>query len=995
MILYFIKKSIVTICLNLSILLIGFFSYEHIANEFIPAIEVPAVGVVFPTTFLHHNKVKADLVGPVEKKLLSTGDVEKIETTLDKDRAVLFIFYKWSISPEECLQRARQVVSSIARPEGVLEPIFVLHRPTMSPIFRVAFSGQSVGEMTKTLQSFSSDVERVSGVSGVGMTGGAPEKGHILVDAKATSRQKVKVKDVFVSAYEKWSFRHLFNDPKSEQDLMIRYPMADLNDLAQAPIYRGDRETVPLKWIAKVERFTDEATVLFGKGEDALIFEVTKAPGSDVLSIVDSVSGKIQLLTQQHPQLKATVIYNEAEKIRQAQAGVFQNFAIGVTLNSLILVIFLGSIIGAIVASCVFPTAILGTLYIMNVSGISLNIFALNGFSLASGMITDASIVVLEAIMRRFQLGEEVVSSCYRGTKDVFIGVLASTLTTAAVIVPISMQSGVSSKLFSDLGVVLVATQFVCLIAVFTFVPWLCSKVLSENEYRPVPIEYLFRWSSFLVDGMTKLAHTTLKNSVNKTSVRFGFPAVITAASLSMIYFLPNSEFLPNVAASTYSITIPFERMELLTEGQSLKKKMAQVLGEKDFIEWVITYSDEDAIKATIQLNDLSVVPNLVNELSGVMDVPKGRVIALPLGPTPPSEPMSYDGYYYIRADLDKSKRRQLVDAFCKDQGILDCASEKHYAEPSWKLKPQPLQMVRASSNTLEATLDVASLTRNLDLASVANLPLPFSVPLKIENLKSIVDFPLLLGKDRTQSSKLHMGFEHHLKQGSNAAFRKNSVDYLPLYFRIEGITIGQAVNRLHDLANEFKIPSSQLMAMGTIETMNETFSKMIGALVLSAFLILLVLVIQFQNLGQALIIMFSMPLSLGGAIVGLIVMGETLNVGVIVGFILLIGIIVNNGILLMEAINQRVTVGMNILDAVMEGVESRTRPILMTTFSTVFGMLPTLVLEAEGKELYQGMAIVNVFGMIFGTFLTLVVIPIVIRLYMEISANKKRKETA
>ena len=993
MILYFIKKSIVTICLNLSILLIGFFSYEHIANEFIPAIEVPAVGVVFPTTFLHHNQVKAGLIEPVEKRLLATGDVEKIETTLDKDRAVLFIFYDWDIPPEECLQRARQVVSSVARPEGVLEPIFVLHRPTMSPIYRVAFSGKSIGELTGSIQALAADVERTPGVSGVGLTGGAPEKGRIQLDALKAASRGVKVKEVLGSAYNTWSFRHFWNgESRGEKDLVVRYPMTSLEDLEQVPVYTDSGETVPLKWMARVESYNEEASVLYGAGDDALILEVLKAPGSDALGIVDAVSAKIAALEKAQPELKSTVIYNEAEKIKQAQAGVFQNFAIGVTLNSLILVIFLGSIIGAVVASCVFPTAILGTLYIMNVSGISLNIFALNGFSLASGMITDASIVVLESIMRRFQKGEEIVSACNRGTKDVLIGVFASTLTTAAVIIPISMQTGVSSKLFSDLGITLVATQFVCLIAVFTFVPWLCSKVLSENEYRPAPIDYFFKWSSVLVDGMSALGRKTLVGSVNSRWIRFGIPSAITAVSLSMLVLMPNSEFLPNVAANTYSIAIPYERMDLISKGQELKKKLAKVLGEKDFIEWVITYSDDDTIQATIQLRDTSVVESLVDEIHQTMNVPRGRVIALPLGPTPPSEPMNYDGYYYLRSDMDPEKREKLISAFCGQKEILDCSTSLHYSEPRWTLKNRPMEMLRASSNILETTLDVASLTKNLDIASIANLPLSFPVHLKISNLQEITSFPLLLGKKRDDIGKLHMGFDHRLGEGKNALFRKNSVDYEPLYFRIQGVTIGQAVWDFHLMAEDMGISDFNLMPMGTIETMNETFEKMIGALVLSAFLILLVLVIQFQSLTQALIIMFSMPLSLGGAIVGLLIMGETLNVGVIVGFILLIGIIVNNGILLMDAINQRVASGLSIMDAVLEGVESRTRPILMTTFSTVFGMLPTLVLEAEGKELYQGMAIVNVFGMIFGTFLTLVVTPIIIRFFMELSNKSEGK---
>jgi HAE1 family hydrophobic/amphiphilic exporter-1 len=991
MILYFIKKSIVTICLNLSILLIGYFSYEQIANEFIPAIKVPAVGVVFPTTVMSHERVVQDLIGPVEKSLLSTGDVEKIETTLDQDRAMLFIFYKWSIPPEECLLKARQVVSSVARPAEVLEPIFVLHRPTMSPIFRVAFSGAPIAQLTSQIGELAADIERLPGVSGVALNGGTPQKGLIDVDAVQAARLGYNATDVLSSAAGTWSFRYLYRDERSPASTYIRYPLQSLQGLALSQVQSANaaEKSVPLKWIAKVGETHSPASVLFGSGEEALILEVTKSPGSDALSIVERVQQKIAKLNDESEKLRSVVIYNEAEKIKQAQAGVFQNFAIGVTLNSLILIVFLGSIIGALVASCVFPTAILGTLYIMNASGISLNIFALNGFSLASGMITDASIVVLESIMRRFQMGEELVSACNRGTKDVMVGVFASTLTTAAVIVPISTQSGVSSKLFSDLGITLVATQFVCLIAVFTFVPWLCSKILSDSEYRPAPIHYLFLASSFLVHNMTKLGHVALQKSLTSKTIRWVMPSVLTAISVVMLFFMPKSEFLPTVAANTYSVSMPVKRIRLMNEGPELRRQLAEVVGNFEGVKWVVTFSDSDSLKVILNIENTQNIPMLTRKISESLQIPISKVIALPLGPTPPSEPMSYDGYYFIRHDIAEEKKSKLLQEFCARPGIRDCHFEDHFEEPSWLLKPKPLEVVRSHTNIIETTFNVASYTKNLNLAGLANLPFSMPVELKLSNIPSVVDYPLLVGESRQAISRLQSGFLNVFSQGSNAKFRRDSIDYTPFYFRVADLTIGEAVTAMWELQDKMKIPRPLVLPMGTLETMNDTFDKMIEALILSGILILLVLVIQFQSLTQALIVMYAMPLAVGGAVIGLHIMGETLNVGVIVGFILLIGIIVNNGILLMDAINQRTTTGMALLEAIKEAVESRTRPILMTTFSTVFGMLPTLVLEAEGKELYQGMAIVNVFGMIFGTFLTLVVIPIVIRLVLQRTNDK------
>ncbi|MCB0385588.1 MAG: efflux RND transporter permease subunit, partial [Bdellovibrionales bacterium] len=252
MIQYFIKKSIVTICLNLSILLIGYFSLDHIANEFIPAIEVPAVGVVFPTTVVPHRRITEELIGPVEKRLLATGDVEKIETTLDRDRAILFIFYKWSIRPEDCLQRARQVVSGISRPAGILEPIFVLHRPTMSPIFRVAFTGKSVNALTQDLTLFSRSAERIPGVAGVNLVGSSPMKAVVEMDALSGAQNQVAASDVISSALQQWSFRYLFRNEKGEKEI-FRLHLQNVDDLKNLPVQSKSGSQVPLRWISQVE----------------------------------------------------------------------------------------------------------------------------------------------------------------------------------------------------------------------------------------------------------------------------------------------------------------------------------------------------------------------------------------------------------------------------------------------------------------------------------------------------------------------------------------------------------------------------------------------------------------------------------------------------------------------------------------------------------------------------------------------------------------------
>ncbi len=987
MVKFFLKKSVVTICLNLSILLIGYFSIGPIANEFLPTVSVPAVAVVFPITVLHHDDVVHDLIAPIEKGFLQTGEVEKIEVSLDQDRVILLVHYDWGISPDECLLRARQLVSSYKRPLGVLNPLFILHRPTLNPILRVAISGLSIGELTDKTRVLSETIERFPGVSEVRRVGSSPEVGFVDFSSKEMAQNRLNIVDVLNSATLNWSFRSLFKGKDSS--VIIKHELNEVDDLNEMLITHFQDSPIPLKWISQVRKGVHPASVFIGAGQDALVFEVLKSPGSDTVEIIRQSLDELSQLFKSESKLKSTIIYNEADKIKEAQKGVFQNFAIGVLLNSIVLIIFLGSIIGAVVASCVFPTAILGTFFIMKNFDVSINIFALNGFSLASGMITDASIVVLESILRRFQLGEDLIDSCWKGTKDVMMGVIASGITTAAVILPIGFQTGIASKLFSDLGLTLVSTQFICLITVFSLVPWICSKILSRNSKPLPPIAFAYGGSQYFVKMVSLMAQKALLKSNQSRSFKYSVLVGVTLMSLLSLFMLPESEFLPTVSSSIYSLSVPVKRIQLLSQKDHLKSEISNLLGHDPNISWVVTFSTDDTLEAMFEVKLKDKVDSIIEIVSQKLKFPAQKIVISPLGPTPNTEPLGSSGYFYISDSIGTEKVNLIIEEFCSSRGIIDCTTDYQYKEAKLVFKSFPLTMARANTNVFETTINLASFTQSLDLSSLANLPYLYPIYLNYSKDEDISNFPFFLGKDRKALSRFGSLFEEKKEFGQNIQFRRNGNVFSPLYFRIDGITIGQAVDKMSELTSKFNLSQSDVVGMGGIETMNETFDKMIVALIISGILILLILIIQFQSVIQALIIMYSIPLSLGGAIIGLILLNETVNAGVIVGFILLIGIIVNNGILLMDAINQRLSNGMDCLEAILDSVQTRTRPILMTTCSTVLGMMPTLLFEAEGKELYQGMAIVNIFGMTFGTLLTLIVTPILINFLL----GRKLKE--
>lgn len=990
---YFIRKTIVTWCLNLAIICLGLFVLPEIASEFIPAIEIPAVAIVFPTTVLSSDKIIRDLIEPVESSLFATGHVDHIETKVESGRSLLYVFYRWSLKPEECLQLSRQVVGAIQRPAGVLDPIFVLHQPTLAPILRVVLHGEPILALTELGQKAASLLERTDGVSQVKLDGATPRLTLITLDPLRMAKNRILTTDIISSAAELWAFRHLLQahkDPEREKSF-LRSRLETDDDLRLMPVVNNQKRVVPLRWISDVRQTTEDPTVYFGKGESAVIFEVVKAPGADALSIVDRAMAVLEGVKKHNPRLKTKVIYDEAEKIRQAQWGVFSNFASGILFNSLILVFFLGSLSGCVIASCIFPTAFFGTLIVIRTLGISFNIFSLNGFALAAGMITDSSIVILEAIMRRIRNNEELESACWKGTKDVGMGVFTGALASSAVMLPIISQSGIFTKLFSDLAITIITMNFLCLIAVFSLVPWMASKMLHRKKTKSIaPVALAFKLSTAFVSKMGVISVTMFERSISDRKTRIVLPTSVALLCVGSVFFLPPSELLPQVRSNIYAITTPIRRVLLETQADALQHKMNETLGNSSQIEWVITSRDPDTLRAMLKLKQNAPIGPALEELSTALHLPYKGILSFPLGPTPPTEPMNYDGYFYVDKKLPDQVRRQLTTAFCQSRGVIHCTDIDHYERPEMTLTTMPIQMSRSGITPLDAIMEGSLRLQRVDLNHLANLPTSQPVILKLARESTLYDEPFVSGPQKDSIVRFGSFFQSRLGASPTTTFRFDLNNYEPIYFRVGKLTIGQAVSRMEEITRDLKIVPTRVITMGILQSMKETFEKMATALTIAAILNFLILLNQFKSVVQTLLIMLSIPLAVGGAIMGLSLFGETLNVGVVVGFVLLVGIVVNNGIMLMEAINQEREQGNSLDDSIKHALLARVRPILMTACGTIFGMLPILLFTSEGSELYRGMAVVNIFGIAFAAFLTLIVTPILTRTFLQPRSHPK-----
>ncbi|HAZ12941.1 MAG: hypothetical protein A2X86_09130 [Bdellovibrionales bacterium GWA2_49_15] len=974
----FIRKGVFTISINLLILLAGYFTLPYIANEFIPSIEIPAVAVIIPSPMMPKDQVASQVVAPLERAFLQTGEITSVEGMIEDGKAILIIFYKWDFSPEEALRKARQIVDNAPRAPGTLDPIFILHRPSNNPIFRVALYGNSIQDISEKARLIAPEIERIAGVAQVIVSGDVANGMVAEVRPEDMARAGVNSGDIVKSAKEFWNL-NLYLKGKSFDHLLTNNIQNEAQ-LANLPVVSMQtKKKVPLGHFATIKHNEGSVKVLMNGDSPAVIIEALKGAGADTLSIVANIE-KILKKFSDIPGLSQKVIYNEADKIREGQDSVLSNFYAGLALNSFILMLFLGSPVGVLVASVIFPTSLIGSLLAMKFFGISINLFSLNGFSLAVGMITDASTVILESVTRRVQAGVDLYKACVNGVKDVSLGIVSSTLASAGVLLPIAMQKNITSKLFSDLALTVVSTQILSLLAVFSLVPWLCYKVLGRKSKPNRFSEIIFSVGPTIVDFTVKYSHQLQDFCRAKPIRQLGVSLLAVSICLGMLVFMPKTEFLPMVSSRVYSLDYPIDRRAFDSTGDAAMKTIAKTLSSWSDSNWAITKKGANGIEALFELKSSLPLKELEGRL-GKIDLKRERLHILPVGPAPTGEAMGYDGLIFVSEELSTQQRHDFISFLCQGGKISECLTDDFYSMTETQLNPEHILTHALGSNEIESLAQIVIPLHKVDLSDLGRFNIDRPVDLSVQFSGLLLNLPLHVKEKGT--AILSDLYDVSFGKTQSLLNRLNNESFSSLYFKLKDATLGEIDLQITEIAQKLGIPTAKISPRGGMETMNESFASMIQALCLSALIVFTILMLQFKSVTQSVIIMSTIPLALGGAIIGLIIMHETLNASVMVGLILLVGIIVNNGIFLVEATNQKLEEGKSNTQAIVEAVGERTRPILMTSFATIFGMLPTLLVGGEGSELYRGMAVVNIFGMITGTFFSLCVTPMTIEYFL------------
>lgn len=769
----------------------------------------------------------------------------------------------------------------------------------------------------------------------------------------------------------------------------------ELKDLVLLDIEGTD--PIKLSDVAKV-KMVNNADETYAKinGNPGMMLSIQKQTGYSTGDVSDRVLERLEKVEEEQEGIKAVTLMDQGIYIDLIVDSVLENLIYGAVLAIIILLVFLKSVRSTLVIACSIPISIMAAIVAMYFSGVTLNVISLSGLALGVGMLVDNSIVVIENIYRmRNEEGVSAKKAAVEGAKQVGGAIMASTLTTVCVFLPIVFTKGITRQLFVDMGLTIGYSLLASLLVALTVVPMMSSILLKKMNQKESRF-YIWIKESYgkLLSGALRLKPLVLSASL-----------LLFAGSIALAVSR-GTEFMPEMESTQISMTLETEEGTSLEDtAKEADKIMERVGGLKDIEDVGALVSSGDMMgtqNVTNQVQFYAItgenpsmsnselqkkIEEITEDINGEVTVSMSNMDMSALGSSGVNVQIKgrdLDRLQEIAADV-----REIVENVEGTQNVSDGTENnneelrvvvnKSKATAHGLTVAQVYQELYKKLSRPQPAMTLGTDARDYDVyvADGANEGL---------TRKDIRNMVLTVTKQDGTTEEVKLADVAAFTDGSGpeAINRDSQSRYMSVVAEIkEGDNIGLVSNRIKEELKRYTVPEGYEVKMtGEDETINEAMIELFKMLALALAFMYLIMVAQFQSLLSPFIIMFTVPLAFTGGLLALWLCGMSVSVIAMIGFVMLSGIIVNNGIVFIDYTNQLIAAGKRQRDALVEAGKTRLRPIVMTALTTILGLSTMAVGFGMGSDMVQPMAVVTIGGLIYGTLLTLVVVPCIFDLF-------------
>ena len=790
----------------------------------------------------------------------------------------------------------------------------------------------------------------------------------------------------------------------------------DVEALKKMPIMNTEMDGVDIIYLEDVADvfMTDNSADIYTNvnGNPGVMLTIQKQTGYSTGDVSDRIKEKFKDLQEENEKLTLITLMDQGIYIDLVMDSIINNVLVGALLAILILILFLKDIRPTMVVAVSIPISLITAIVCMYFSGVTLNVISLSGLALGVGMLVDNSIVVIENIYRLRGEGYSAKEAAIQGAGEVAGAILASTLTTVCVFLPIVFTEGITRQLFVDMGLTIAYSLLASLVVALTVVPAMASGVLS----RVTPKE-----DGRFFGGLIKAYEKVLALALKTKPVVFLLVLVLLVGSAAAA-FAKGTAFMPDMDSTQISMTVTLPKDTPLSHTGEVTDEILYKIAEIDEVVDIgamanassltmltgngNSSTNETAVYISLDENkkrtNEAIADEIENRISDIVEREEAE-IAIETS----SMDMSAMGGSGITVQIEGRELDTLQELAKEVAGIVEGVEGTTEVSDGLEESTGELRIIVDRDKAIEHGFTVAQVFQQIQ-GKLAAATSATSLETEIRDydvyVKNAEDMTLTreLVKDLTLDRTKNDGSKETVKLSELATFedtetsmsvnRLNQTRYIPVTAQLaDGYNIGLVSDAVEKALEDYELPDGYTIEMtGENETITDAMQQLYLMLILALIFMYLIMVAQFQSLLSPFIIMFTIPLAFTGGFLGLLISGSEVSVIALIGFVMLSGIIVNNGIVLVDYINQLRAQGMEKKEAIMTAGRTRMRPVLMTAMTTILALSTMVFSHDMGADMSRPMSVVTIGGLTYGTLLTLIVIPCI---YDVFSRGKEREK--
>lgn len=1022
-----VRRPITTIMIFVGLMVMGIYSLNKLPLDFYPDIDFPAISVVTTYNGASAADIETNVSRVIEENLNSVANLKTITSVSYDNMSIVVCEFEWGTNLDEASNEMRDALdwADQMMPEEVDKPrMFKFSSSAMPILFYAVTADESFPAIANILdEKIVNPLNRIEGLGSVGIYGAPGREIQVDIDPRKMESYNLTVEMIAGVLNAENLNLPAGNIEMGRMDYPLRFKgeFSDSDELKNLVLASFNDQTVYLKDVATVRDTTrDMSFEDMTNGERGASIFIMKQSGANTVQVAEDVQAMMPELIETLPDdIKVIPWWDSSEYIVDSIDNLTRTLMFAGIFVVLVVLFFLGRWRATFIVILTIPVALIVAFIYMFMSGGTINIISLSSLSIAIGMVVDDAIVVLENITKHLERGARPREAAIYATNEVWLAVIVTTLTVVAVFLPLTLVGGMTGEIFRPLGFIVSITVITSTISAITLTPMLASKMMKLRR-KPKKVRKLSYDNTIgrSLSWFDRFYERSLRVALKFRWGTLGIALAIFIGTMAMAGSM-GFEFMPEADQGSITAAIELQSGLRVEETSKIARKIDKHIAEN--------YSDVEIYNATAGADDQGGITALFSESgshrinyqlmlvdleSRSMDVWEisntfrdylatiPEIVSFQVVPNGGMGATTENNVVVEIYGYDFETTTQIANTLADEvrtiQGATNVTVSRDPAKPQLQIVPDREKMAQHGLNTFTVANAVRNRVQGPYLSRYREEGDEYDIRLRFmeeerNELSDLEDMALM----NMQNQSIRLGevaeIEEHWAPPNIE--RKNKERMVSVSITPYEVPLNVMSQNVQYRIDQMDIPSGVTVEMGgAVEDMQESMMDLTLLLVLSLILTFLVMASQFESMKMPFIIMFSIPFAFSGVVLAHLLTGITMSVISMVGGVMLVGIVVKNAIVLVDYINLMRARDLELREAIIVSGKSRLRPVLMTSLTTILGMLPLAMSKGSGSEIWSPMGIAVIGGLIFSTVVTLILIPVVYHMMLRRSELRKKK---